>query len=437
MHKTLQKLCDALDKVSTAVLALNPNNTQRVTDLFGTWNVAPLTLEQISDVPKQLSVKIKAQNITELDDADSESLLKLVASIEALHPSIIPHMGNSNISTALPPYLQLINVVADQVARLLGWEIVKDKRALPSALARRVETAQSQLDTIVGDLVTLEAKVEKINNAHDTAEELPTTLDRLKRDSAAIERMGEEASQCIGRIKGNDEQAKNLVDALQERSREGEELVSKCAEAYRVTTSVGLAAAFDDRATKLNRSVNIWVGCLVLALLVGMGIGYGRVQALSESLNQPAVVWTTIWAKVALAAVSLAAPLWFAWLATKQIGQRFRLAEDYAFKASVAKAYEGYRREAARFDKALEARLFGSALTRLEEAPLRLVELETHGSPWHELLKSAEFKKALELVPGLGDRLRQVSKAEGGDTPLVRPEANKEIRVPTSSTPAE
>lgn len=63
--------------------------------------------------------------------------------------------------------------------------------------------------------------------------------------------------------------------------------------------------------------------------------------------------------------------MWFAWLATKQIGQRFHLAEDYAFKASVAKAYEGYRKEAARIDPEFEARLFGSALTRLDEAPLR------------------------------------------------------------------
>ncbi|MDP0953213.1 hypothetical protein Q6283_28445, partial [Klebsiella pneumoniae] len=76
-----------------------------------------------------------------------------------------------------------------------------------------------------------------------------------------------------------------------------------------------------------------------------------------------------------------------------------RLAEDYAFKASVAKAYEGYRKEAARIDPQFEARLFGSALTRLDEAPLRLVEIGSHGSPWHELATSDGVRRAFELAP--------------------------------------
>ena len=112
-----------------------------------------------------------------------------------------------------------------------------------------------------------------------------------------------------------------------------------------------------------------------------------------------------------LSVASIGAPIWFAWLATKQIGQRFRLAEDYSFKAAVARAYEGYRKEAARIDPAFEARLFDSALTRLEEAPLRLVEASAHGSPWNELVNSAAFAKAMETVPELRDKLTEVSKA--------------------------
>lgn len=70
----------------------------------------------------------------------------------------------------------------------------------------------------------------------------------------------------------------------------------------------------------------------------------------------------------------------------KQIGQRFRLAEDYAFKATVAKAYEGYRKEAARHnDPELEKKLFTLALTRLEEPPLRLIEKATPGTPLQDI----------------------------------------------------
>lgn len=42
--------------------------------------------------------------------------------------------------------------------------------------------------------------------------------------------------------------------------------------------------------------------------------------------NQPASI---VYPNVILSLLSIGAPIWFAWLSTKQIGQRFRLAEDY------------------------------------------------------------------------------------------------------------
>ncbi|WP_214655585.1 hypothetical protein, partial [Vibrio anguillarum] len=108
--------------------------------------------------------------------------------------------------------------------------------------------------------------------------------------------------------------------------------------------------------------------------------------------------------------LSLGAPLWFAWISTKQIGQRFKLSEDYAFKASVAKAYEGYRKEAAKIDPVFEARLFSTALTRVEEAPLRLIDQESHSSPWQELLSSPGFQKALDTIPEFRDKFIEVAK---------------------------
>jgi len=84
-------------------------------------------------------------------------------------------------------------------------------------------------------------------------------------------------------------------------------------------------------------------------------------------------------------------------MSTKQINQRFKLAEDYAYKASVAKAYEGYKNEACKVsDGEFEKRLFDSALSRLEEAPLRFVKDEDHTTPWTEMLNSKSFQKFLD-----------------------------------------
>ena len=112
-----------------------------------------------------------------------------------------------------------------------------------------------------------------------------------------------------------------------------------------------------------------------------------------QSLIEKNAPTSLVFVNLVLAVLSIAAPVWFAWIATKQIGHRFRLSEDYAFKASVARAYEGYRREAAKLDEDFAKRLFASALDRLEEPPLRFVEQETHGSPWHELLKRRSASK--------------------------------------------
>ena len=102
-------------------------------------------------------------------------------------------------------------------------------------------------------------------------------------------------------------------------------------------------------------------------------------------MMQPDVNFEIMWLNVTLTALSVSAPVWLAWLATRQIGQRFRLAEDYSYKATVAKAYEGYRAEASVIDAELSKKLFGIALDRLGEPPLRLVEKESPGSPAHEV----------------------------------------------------
>jgi hypothetical protein len=148
---------------------------------------------------------------------------------------------------------------------------------------------------------------------------------------------------------------------------------------------------------------------LVVALVGGAWLGGSQLHQLADAIQgstSPSIVWT----RLAMSLLSVGGPIWFAWLATKQIGQRFKLAEDYAYKASVSKAYEGYRREALHLDEEFQKRLFSTALTRLDEQPLRFVETETHGSPWHELLSSDIVKEALRIAPELAGQFTQQAR---------------------------
>jgi hypothetical protein len=184
-------------------------------------------------------------------------------------------------------------------------------------------------------------------------------------------------------------------------------------DAYRAAATKGLASSFQAKATSLENSVRLWVGALAADLIIGAIIGYLRFEELQAvlSIAQPAAV---IWGNLVFSVLSIAAPVWLGWVATKQISQRFKLAEDYGFKASVASAYEAWKSEAKKQDKAFEQRLFGAALSRLEEAPLRFVEAENFGSPWHELTSSPAFAKALERVPELQGIIAKIVTNAGG-----------------------
>lgn len=121
------------------------------------------------------------------------------------------------------------------------------------------------------------------------------------------------------------------------------------------------------------------------------------------------VQWSAVWINVLLTMLSVSAPVWLGWVATKQIAQRFRLAEDYAYKASISNAYEGYRREAVNLDASFQTRLFDSALTRLDETPGRLVEAGSHGSPLHELLASDVVSQAVKAVPSFAQDVKDLA----------------------------
>lgn len=303
----------------------------------------------------------------------------------------------------MPPILTTLSYVSMIVEPLYSWSAL-DQKKMPSPMARRLANIEREISAIIPDKVELEQRVATILEAEEAANNLPTTLQELKAANSHLRTITSSASALFGKIEEDQKKAAGLTTKLHAAAEEGAKLVTQAGEAHRITTSIGLAAAFDDRAEKLNRSLTLWVSALAAALLLGMGVGTYRIEAIREALV--ATSPDRVWMQVLLSALSLGAPIWFAWIATKQISQRFRLAEDYAFKASVAKAYEGYRREAHRIDLQLEKRLFSSALTRLDEPPLRLVEMHTHGSPLHELANSKVVKSVVDTVATLPTRLR-------------------------------
>lgn len=408
MNPTLQTICKSLEDLSTSILAAYTDE-RTMTEIWG-WNCAPLTRHDLSNLALNLSKRIKENNIETISEELTENLETIPERISVFKKTTIPYLFNGNASASVSVYTSLIEWITATLEPIYGWQLLQDNKALPNQLARRLRSIQAELNEIVPEKENLKRQIQLIQEATATAESLPTDLESLKEARIKVNKLSTDSAELYGKIDNYHKDSNEITKILISKRDEADKLVAQCEEAYRITTTKGLAAAFDQRAAKLSLTMWVWVGGLLISLTVGVIIGANRFEALAKTLQTINPQWGIIWMDIVLSIVALAAPVWFAWLATKQINQRFRLSEDYAFKASVAKAYEGYRREAARIDEAFEARLFSSALTRLEEAPLRLVENDNHGSPWHELFASPAFQKALHTVPDLKNKFIEVAK---------------------------
>ena len=408
MHSSFEAICTALEVLSTTVLnSSSENRTLRETH---GWNCPTVTRHDLAAIPQQLAKRIRAASIEDVDKTMLIYLDDVPRRLTLLHSETIPHLFDGNGAQAAPTYIASLTTLSGSLESILGWVSIPDNKSMPAALARRLRSYQAELDNIAPDSEQLKLQIQQINAATEAAETLPTDLEALKEAKIKVGQFASDAAEMYGKLDARRDEIEKLLIKITEHESNADKLVQQCEQAYRITTTKGLAAAFDQRASRLGMSMWVWVMGLLIALFIGGTLGAERVKILSVALSGSNPLWGAVWMQLVLSALSVAAPLWFAWVATKQIGQRFRLAEDYGFKASVAKAYEGYRKEAARIDSAFEARLFSSALSRLEEAPLRLVEGATHGSPWHELVASQVFRDALTTIPELKDKFVELSQ---------------------------
>lgn len=397
--KALVNIADLVEDLGTTLLA------QQIG-----WNGLPLAPTHLASLSREIAYQLDQDAPDELPDEYDGLFADVNAVLAGVETNILPNL-RGNPQAALPPLKDAILFVSALLHGYFGWSVI-DKNKMPSALARKLIGLNRQVDQLIPDKDLLEKQIADIRDGYAAAEALPTTLTELKQTQNEVRSISSTSSEKLALIREAEKTAADLVEKLRGQAAESQALLKQASEAYRVTTTIGLAAAFDDRAQKLNVSVYQWVTMLAVSLILIIGIGAFRLEAMKDVLTEQSFNATKVWIQVLLSALSVGAPVWFAWICTKQIGQRFRLAEDYAFKASVSKAYEGYRREAASLDPSFAQTLFSSALKRLDEAPLRLLEMTTHGSPMHELANSKIVEKVLDKLPARTPKPKPTNEAD-------------------------
>lgn len=412
MHEALSNIQNELNSLIDMLQEQIPND-EPFGNAHGNWTFPGLSKNELIEEIQSIINFIKDHETENLGEFERR-IYDYERRLDHLCNQTIPNMWG-NEGQAVPAFMFTIQ----GLRKVLEAALATDNRA---ETMRRLRNLKAQVTRMEAQFNDLEPTASTINTmakrivdaAHDAAEQLPESWESLREARETISRISDEVRTNKGKVEGARKISDKIVVELERIELTAEDVLQRCETAYAAATSVGLAASFDERSKSLSYSIRFWVAGLVIALLVGGILGTLQIRELLNVLNFENAADSVIVVNAILSLLSVGAPIWFAWLATKQIGQRFRLSEDYGYKASIARAYEGFRREAARIDKDMEAQLLTSALNHLDELPLRLVEDDSHGSPWHELASSEVVKNAMKNVPGFAGQVKELAgKAVG------------------------
>lgn len=402
MHPVKEGLILELDSLENAVRTHIPTD-QILSVAHSNWSFPSITISDLVSPINDLR-NILASLSDEVIGANENILGGFIMRLSFLRGNTVPQIWN-NAGAAVSAYF----ITIDTLRRvLIPFSRADDGSSLVERVqitSRQLRAVESRVKDITDRSGDLSSTINRIEAANDAALQLPEDLESLKEGRDRVRTLAAEAEQDRLHAFSAKEAVEGIQRDLSQVVLDTAEVVKKADAAYSAATSQGLASAFAERSKELGISMIIWVVALLASLACASYFGSAQLIRLSALITTPGASDAAIIVNLFLSILSIGAPVWFAWLSTKQVGQRFRLSEDYAFKASVSKAYEGYRREAAAIDPDLKVQLLKSALARLDEQPLRFVEPETHGSPWQEALSSDLLKEAAKSVPNFSTHL--------------------------------
>jgi cell division protein FtsB len=102
-------------------------------------------------------------------------------------------------------------------------------------------------------------------------------------------------------------------------------------------TSTGLAKAYEDQSKNYKLPVTIWSGVFIVTMVFMIWIALNTMKSTTDVIDALLGV---------LARLPFFVPaIWLAIFASKQQSQFKRLSQEYAYKQTLAKSFEGYKRE--------------------------------------------------------------------------------------------
>jgi murein DD-endopeptidase MepM/ murein hydrolase activator NlpD len=259
---------------------------------------------------------------------------------------------------------------------IVHHEKIEEQKATIDAAVKVAETTDEELaavkDKVLADQTAVAALLAsatknqadlkiQADTLHTLVETSQTTLDEIKEQKADADKKIATGTELLANAN------EQLTKALQDINRQG------------------LAGAFAAQADKVSGERLMWVGAFCAS------IGWLIFVAYSVISGTPGPGTPVFDPNSLLRGLPFAAPaIWLGWFSARQIGILARIQQDYAYKASTAVAFEGYKKEVASAnDQALSKQLLETAVTNFGENPVRLYEKKSddHGHPVEALVE--------------------------------------------------
>ena len=403
MEKVLLELAN---KLNSTIAAVNAHVGHEVAFNLASnnWSFPGISKLELSASLFNLEQQVREKiGVAKENENQEKFLADYVLRFEFIRTNTVPQIP-SNAQVAIEAISQtllglgrLLDSIFPPDANILAFQVQKEQGALKQA-TDKIRNLEARLALLEPKSNKLDKMVSTIETAYQAADRLPTDVKALQDAYSQIQEIKIESNLLVAGIKNSISDLERRNIELFKTEENALQVLEKANAAYAASTSTALGMAFAAREDAYKKSAQSWVLGLIVALIIGGVVGHLQFTNLIDSIKLGKDLGIILLYST-LAVFSVGGPIWFAWLSTKNISQSKKLGEDYGFKASISTAYEGYRLQANAIDPEFQKTLFASALTRLDEQPLRLVEGKNPGSPFHEILSSDIFKQAIRSGP--------------------------------------
>lgn len=261
-----------------------------------------------------------------------------------------------------------------------------------SRASESMRVASESVESLAQAKAELEAAMQNVAGQRDA---VAAALEKASADAALAGESRARVEEIVKLISSHEETARILNQKLSahesemtSQRNEMSQMMQKIAEDKQIienllpsAASAALSSAFGARARETETTRNIWGLAFIVSIAVLAYFGF------SNAGEWRSLALEDIGREVLRSLPFLAPTVWIAWFSSRQYGHSMRLEEDYAFKAAVSHAFEGYKKQMADIDAGLVKSLSEKAIEVFSMNPLRVLDRKMEEMPASEMIE--------------------------------------------------